>query len=158
MVGLSSLCIEVLTSLWIEPMFPTNNSSSAGPCCRFHPAKVNSRIGQFSAGHSAFALRMQAQPSGIFTFEATTRVHFCYGPVTRNLPWGGLVDRLRRFCFHLLRQTAAETNDFKGLDETDPSLKPSREHAGMRHFLTFRTEAERVYVEAEGYRISDLLH
>ena len=48
-------------------------SMSLSPCCRFHPAEVNSRIGQFSAGHSAFALRMQAQPSGIFTFEATTR-------------------------------------------------------------------------------------
>ena len=48
-------------------------SMSLSPCCRFHPAKVNSRIGQLSAGHSAFALRLQARPSGIFTFEATTR-------------------------------------------------------------------------------------
>src|SRR5271155_4542938 len=46
---------------------------SLSPCCRFHPAKVISRIGQCSAGHSAFALRLQARPSGIFTFEATTR-------------------------------------------------------------------------------------
>jgi len=43
------------------------------PCCRFHPAEVNSRIGQFSAGHSAFALRLRARPSGIFIFEATMR-------------------------------------------------------------------------------------
>src|SRR4029077_7215662 len=48
-------------------------SMSLSPCCRFHPAKVNSRIGQLSAGHSAFALRLRARPSGIFTFEATTR-------------------------------------------------------------------------------------
>ena len=48
-------------------------SMSLSPCCRFHPAEVNSRIGQFSAGHSAFALRLQARPSGILTFEATTR-------------------------------------------------------------------------------------
>ena len=34
---------------------------------------VNSRIGQFSAGHSAFALRLQARPSGILIFEATMR-------------------------------------------------------------------------------------
>src|SRR6202158_3834519 len=46
---------------------------SLSPCCRFHPAKVNSRIGQCSAGHSAFALQLQARPSGILTFEATTR-------------------------------------------------------------------------------------
>jgi len=43
------------------------------PCCRFHPAEVTSRIGQISAVHVAFALRMQARPSGILTFEATTR-------------------------------------------------------------------------------------
>src|SRR5271154_1862303 len=46
---------------------------SLSPCCRFHPAEVTSRVGQCSAGHSAFALRMQARPSGILTFEATTR-------------------------------------------------------------------------------------
>jgi len=46
---------------------------SLSPCRRFHPAKVNSRIGQCSAAHAAFALRLQARPSGIFTFEATTR-------------------------------------------------------------------------------------
>src|SRR6516225_937681 len=48
-------------------------SMSLSPCCRFHPAEVNSRIGQSSASHSAFALRMQARPSGILTFEATMR-------------------------------------------------------------------------------------
>src|SRR3954462_739233 len=48
-------------------------SMSLSPCCRFHPAEVNSRIGQFSAGHSAFALRLRARPSGIFIFEATMR-------------------------------------------------------------------------------------
>src|SRR5215510_13638891 len=48
-------------------------SMSLSPCCRFHPAKVNSRFGQYSAGHSAFASRLQARPLGIFTFEATMR-------------------------------------------------------------------------------------
>src|ERR1700751_464821 len=46
---------------------------SLSPCCRFHPAKVSSRISQISAVHVAFALRLQARPSGIFTFEATMR-------------------------------------------------------------------------------------
>src|SRR5215813_1454019 len=32
-------------------------SMSLSPCCRFHPAEVNSRIGQCSAAHAAFALR-----------------------------------------------------------------------------------------------------
>ena len=48
-------------------------SMSSSPCCRFHPAEVSSRIGQISAVHVAFALRLQARPSGTFTFEATTR-------------------------------------------------------------------------------------
>src|SRR5271166_4943757 len=60
-------------------------SMSLSRCCRFHPAEVNSRIGQFSAGHSAFALRLRARPSG-YSFSRPQRVHFCYGLVTRNLP------------------------------------------------------------------------
>src|SRR3954454_25252424 len=46
---------------------------SLSPCCRFPPAEVSSRIGQISTVHVAFALRMQARPSGILTFEATMR-------------------------------------------------------------------------------------
>src|SRR5271166_3373123 len=48
-------------------------SMSLSPCCRFHPAEVTSRIGQCSAGHSAFAPTWEARPSGIRTFEATMR-------------------------------------------------------------------------------------
>src|SRR6202158_1873746 len=48
-------------------------SMSLSPCCRFHPAEVNIRIGQSSAAHAAFALRLKARPSGILIFEATTR-------------------------------------------------------------------------------------
>src|SRR5215470_7446445 len=48
-------------------------SMSLSPCCRFHPAEAKSRIGQFSTGHSAFALRLRARPSGILIFEATMR-------------------------------------------------------------------------------------
>src|SRR6202008_1030550 len=44
---------------------------SLSPCCRFHPAEVNIRIGQSSAAHAAFALRLKARPSGILIFEAT---------------------------------------------------------------------------------------
>src|SRR5215475_3293220 len=66
---------------------------SLSPCCRFHPAEMNSRVGQCSAAHTAFALRLRARPSDLLTFEATTRSLY-YGPVTRNLPWGDLVDRL----------------------------------------------------------------
>jgi len=46
---------------------------SLSPCCRFHPAEVTSRIGQYSASHSAFAPTLKARPSGIRIFEATMR-------------------------------------------------------------------------------------
>src|SRR5258707_14670028 len=49
-------------------------SMSLSPCCRFPPAEVNIRIGQSSAAHAAFALRLKARPSGILIFEATTRL------------------------------------------------------------------------------------
>src|SRR5712672_2997064 len=49
-------------------------SMSLSPCCRFHPAEVNIRVGQSSAAHAAFALRLKARPSGILTFEATMRL------------------------------------------------------------------------------------
>src|ERR1700694_2254879 len=48
-------------------------SMSLSPCCRFHPAEVNIRIGQSSAAHAAFALRLKARPSEILIFEATMR-------------------------------------------------------------------------------------
>src|SRR5258705_10789238 len=48
-------------------------SMSLSPCCRFHPAELNIRIGQSSAAHAAFALRLKARPSGILIFEATMR-------------------------------------------------------------------------------------
>ena len=44
---------------------------SLPPCCRFHPAEVANRISQISVRHTAFALRMRARPSDLFTFEAT---------------------------------------------------------------------------------------
>src|SRR5450759_1915353 len=49
-------------------------SMSLSPCCRFHPAKVSSRVGQISAVHVAFALRLRARPLEVLTFEATTRL------------------------------------------------------------------------------------
>jgi hypothetical protein len=56
-------------------------SMSLSPCRRFHPAKVTSRIGQCSAGHSAFALQLWARPSDLhfrghnaFTFVTAQRL------------------------------------------------------------------------------------
>ena len=46
------------------------------PCCRFHPAEVNNRVGQCSAAHAAFALRPWARPSDPDIFEATSAFTF----------------------------------------------------------------------------------
>src|SRR5450755_2414871 len=43
---------------------------SLSPCCRFHPAEVNIRIGQSSAAHAAFALRWQDHPCGLASNRA----------------------------------------------------------------------------------------
>src|SRR6266853_1030563 len=37
-----------------------------------------------------------------YSLSRPQRVHLCYGPVTRSLPWGDLVDRLQSFSFHHL--------------------------------------------------------
>src|SRR3954453_20146029 len=60
-----------------------------------------------------------------YYFSRPQRVHCCYGPVTRNLPWEGLVDRLRRFCFHLLRYP-----NYGALTSTPAGLSPA-EHASL---------------------------
>jgi hypothetical protein len=46
------------------------------------------RIGQISAAHAAFALRLQARLPGSFVFRGPLRVHSHYGPVTSNRPKG----------------------------------------------------------------------
>src|SRR6476620_9480933 len=65
-------------------------SMSLSPCCRFHPAEVNIRIGQSSAAHAAFALQLKARPSGILIFEATTRsplfTRLCENPIDAMIP------------------------------------------------------------------------
>src|SRR3954451_19866592 len=60
-----------------------------------------------------------------YYFSRPQRVHCCYGPVTRNLPTGDLVDRLRRFCFHLLRYP-----NYGALTSTPAGLSPA-EHASL---------------------------
>src|SRR5450755_498237 len=49
-------------------------SLSFSPCCRFHPAKVSSRVVQMSAVHVAFSLPLRARPLEVLTSEATTRL------------------------------------------------------------------------------------
>ena len=81
--------------------FEVISSCSACPCHRAvatTPPKWVSRVNQGSAAHAAFAFRLQARPSE-YTLEATSAFTSRYGPMTRNLPKGDLVDRLQKFGF-----------------------------------------------------------
>ena len=72
---------------------------SLSPCCRFHPAEV--KVPPRSDFGTPCCLRPSVAGSALgFThFRGHLRVHCCYGPVTRNLPWGDLVDRLQGLGF-----------------------------------------------------------
>src|SRR5262249_25558534 len=72
---------------------------SLSPCCRFPPAEV--KVPPRSDFGTPCCLRPSVAGSALgFThFRGHLRVHCCYGPVTRNLPWGDLVDRLQGLGF-----------------------------------------------------------
>src|ERR1700751_5037332 len=90
---------------------------------------------------------MLPSPSGCwldprgYSFSRPQCVHCCYGPVTRNPPSGVLVDRLRRFCFHLLRYP-----NYGALTSTPAGLSPA-EHASLHwtHNWTCRFPASSLY-------------
>src|SRR6202048_800234 len=75
---------------------------------------------------------MRPSPSGLrlgprgYSFSRPQRVHLCYGPVTRSLPWGDLVDRLQSFSFHHLCYP-----NYGALTSTPAGLSPA-EHASLR--------------------------
>src|SRR5215471_10363216 len=81
---------------------------------------------------------MLPSPSGCwldprgYSFSRPQCVHCYYSPVTRNLPWEDLVDRLRRFCFHPLRYP-----NYGVLTSTPAGLSPA-EHASL-HWTHNRT-------------------
>src|SRR6476660_10406101 len=61
-----------------------------------------------------------------YSLSRPQRVYFCYGPVTRSLPWGDLVDRLQSFSFHHLCYP-----NYGALTYTPAGLSPA-EHASLR--------------------------
>src|ERR1700726_191983 len=72
---------------------------SLPPCCRFHPAEIE------MPRRSDFGIPCCLRPSvagsalGPTHFRGHLRVYFRYGPVTRNLPTGDLVERLQSLGF-----------------------------------------------------------
>src|ERR1700738_5258448 len=90
---------------------------------------------------------MRPSPSGLrlgprgYSFSRPQRVHLYYGPVTRSLPWGDLVDRLQSFSFHHLCYP-----NYGALTSTPAGLAPA-EHASLRwtHNRTGRSPASGLY-------------
>src|SRR3979411_2701071 len=76
-------------------------------------------------------LRCGLGPRG-YSFSRPQRVYLCYGPVTRALPWGDLVDRLKSFSFHHLCYP-----NYGALTSTPAGLSPA-EHASL-HWTHNRT-------------------
>ena len=105
---------------------------SLSPCCRFHPAEVNSRSVSFRLVILPSPYGCGLDPRG-FSLSRPQCVHCCYGPVTCNLPSGGLVDRLRRLSFPLLRYP-----NYGALTSTPAALFPA-EHASL-HWTHNRTK------------------
>src|SRR5271169_2660461 len=110
------------------------SSCSACPCHR----AVASTPPRWTAVSVSVRLVILPSPFGCglgprgYSFSRPQCVHFCYRPVTRNLPQGGLVDRLRRFCFHRLRYP-----NYGALTFTPAGLSPA-EHASL-HWTHNRT-------------------
>ena len=106
----------------------------ASPVARHVLVTVLSLPPRRSVGAASIRFRLPMLPSpsvggsafGSTHFRGHNACHFCYGPVSRNLPSGGLVDRLRRFCFHLLRYP-----NYGALTSTPAGLSPA-EHASLR--------------------------
>src|SRR6516225_338057 len=115
------------------------SSCSACPCHR----AVASTPPRSTAVSVSFRLVILPSPYGCrlgprgYSFSRPQCVHCCYGPVTRNLPSGSLVDRLRRFSFHLLRYP-----NYGALTSTPAGLFPA-EHASLR-WTHNRTRASRL--------------
>src|ERR1700692_2964269 len=76
-----------------------------------------------------------------YSLSRPQRVHLCYGPVTRSLPWGDLVDRLQSFSFHHLCYP-----NYGALTSTPAGLSPA-EHASLHwtHNRTCRSAADGLY-------------
>src|ERR1019366_8057883 len=72
---------------------------SLSPCCRFHPAEVRCRLGQIFGTPCCLSPCVGGSALGFTHFRGHFRVHFHYGPVTRDLPEGDLVDGLQSLGF-----------------------------------------------------------
>ena len=74
-------------------------SMSLSPCCRFHPAEVEQPRRSDFGCPCCLRPTVAGSALGATHFRGHIRVHCRYGPVTRDLPKGDLVDRLQSLRF-----------------------------------------------------------
>ena len=74
-------------------------SMSLSPCCRFHPTEVLEPHRSDFGSPCCLRPPVGGSAFGATHFRGHFCVHCCYGPVTRRLPTGDVVDRLQSFWF-----------------------------------------------------------
>src|SRR5271165_5570268 len=74
-------------------------SMSLSPCCRFHPAEVKEPHRSDFGSPCCLRPPVGGSAFGATHFRGHSCVHCCYGPVTRRLPTGDVVDRLQSLGF-----------------------------------------------------------
>ena len=99
---------------------------SLSPCCRFHPAEVNEPYRSDFGCSCCLRPPVEGSAFGATHFRGHICVHFRYGPVTRRLPEGDVVDRLQSFGFRHLCYP-----NYGALTFTPAGLSPA-EHASLR--------------------------
>jgi tetratricopeptide (TPR) repeat protein len=72
---------------------------SLSPCCRFHPAEVKEPHRSDFGSPCCLRPPVGGSAFGATHFRGHFCVHCCYGPVTRRLPTGDVVDRLQSLGF-----------------------------------------------------------
>ena len=72
---------------------------SLSPCCRFHPAEVLEPHRSDFGSPCCLRPPVGGSAFGATHFRGHFCVHCCYGPVTRRLPTGDVVDRLQSLGF-----------------------------------------------------------
>ena len=72
---------------------------SLPPCCRFHPAEVKEPLRSDFGSPCCLHPTVGGSAFGATHFRGHFRVHCRYGPVTRHLPEGDVVDRLQSLGF-----------------------------------------------------------
>ena len=99
---------------------------SLPPCCRFHPAEVKEPHRSDFGSPCCLRPPVGGSAFGATHFRGHFCVHCCYGPVTRRLPTGDVVDRLQSFGFPPPCYPNYGASDF-----SPAGLSPA-EHASLR--------------------------